>query len=288
MQVFVTNPRGWAPSPGDPRQDERLRTGLAEDRILLFLHAPYLVNLGSPTPTTVERSAAALQHSLRRGSAIGARAVVFHAGSAVDSTDPALALARVREALLPILDNARAEGLPRLLVEPSAGGGRGLAARVGDLPRYLDAMERHPWLGVCLDTCHAWAAGHDIATPGGMRTLLDDLVAAIGNDRLELVHANDSRDACGSNRDRHANIGAGLIGEAPFAELLAHPAVRGVPIIVETPNDTGEGHPVDIATLRRLRDAGRDGAAPTSAVIDDAGPDGADAQPSNAERTSTA
>jgi deoxyribonuclease-4 len=179
---------------------------------------------------------------------------VYHAGNAV--TCDHAALDQVRSALLPLLDTAAAEGLPKLLVEPSAGGGRALAARVEDLGPYLDAVDRHPWLGVCFDTCHAWAAGHDLAAPGGMTATLDTLVATVGADRLWLVHANDSRDPVGSTRDRHEAVGKGTIGEAAFAELLAHPAAARVPVIVETPNDDGSGHPADIARLRGLIPAG--------------------------------
>jgi deoxyribonuclease-4 len=159
----------------------------------------------------------------------------------------------VREALLPLLDRAAATGGPKLLVEPSAGGGRSLAARVEDLAPYLDAVDRHPWLGVCFDTCHAWAAGHDLAKPGGMTETLDALVEAVGDDRLWLVHANDSRDPCGSLRDRHFTIGEGTIGRAAFGELMAHPVTAGIPVIVETPTERHVGHAADIATLKDLR-----------------------------------
>lgn len=140
-----------------------------------------------------------------------------------------------------------------LLVEPSAGGGRSLASRVEQLGPYLDAVDRHPMLGICFDTCHAWAAGHDLAAEGGMTATLDTLVATVGADRLRLVHANDSKDLCGSTRDRHENIGKGTIGEPAFAELMAHPATAGVPIVVETPSEKQIGHAADIATLSRLR-----------------------------------
>lgn len=199
---------------------------------------------------------ATLRHALARGRAIGARGVVFHAGSAVHAGQARIALRQVREALLPLLDHAMAAQGPRLLVEPSAGGGLSLAAGVGDLGPYLDAAERHPWLGVCFDSCHAWAAGHDLAAPGGMTATLDSLVAAVGADRLWLVHANDSKDPRASTRDRHESIGAGRIGSAAFAELLRHPATAGVPVIVETPNDDGTGHAADIAALRDLCRAG--------------------------------
>ena len=142
---------------------------------------------------------------------------------------------------------------PELLVEPSAGGGRSLAARVEDLEEYLAAVDGHPRLGVCFDTCHAWAAGHDLAAPGGLTATLDALVEAVGPHRLRLVHANDSKDGCGSLRDRHENIGAGTLGKAAFAELVRHPAVRGVPLIVETPSPPdSSGHAADIAFLRAL------------------------------------
>lgn len=252
VQVFVSNPRGWARSPGDPEQDAQFVAGCAERGIPAYVHATLLVNLGSPTPVTVAQSGAALAHALERGAAVGARAVVFHAGSAVTEGHTAAALRQVREVLLPLLD--RTAGLAGgLLVEPSAGGGRSLAARVEQLGPFLAAVEHHPALGVCFDTCHAWAAGHDLAAPGGMSATLDTLVAVCGPGRLRLVHANDSRDACGSARDRHETVGAGTIGEAGFAELMTHPATAGVPVIVETPSPGSAGHAADIATLRRLR-----------------------------------
>jgi deoxyribonuclease IV len=253
VQVYVSNSRGWALPAGDPAQDELFLAGCTEREIPAYIHASLLVNLGSPTAATVERSAETLAHALRRGRAIGAKGVVFHAGSAVDDGYAATALRQVRDALLPLLDETAEQGGPRLLVEPSAGGGRSLAAKMADLADYLDAVGGHPALGVCFDTCHAWAAGHDLHVAGGMTATLDALVATVGEGRLALVHANDSQDACGSTRDRHETIGSGTIGEAGFAELLAHPAVKDVPVIVETPTTGHAGHVADIATLARLR-----------------------------------
>jgi deoxyribonuclease IV len=254
VQVFVSNPRGWALSPGDPAQDQQFLAGIERRAIPAYVHASLLVNLGSPTPATVTRSVETLRHGLERARAIGASGVVFHAGSAVDPAHTDTALRQVREALLPLLDETLARGGPRLLVEPSAGGGRSLAARLEDLGPYLDAVDRHPALGVCFDTCHIWAAGHDLAAPGGMAAALDLLVEVAGPGRLALVHANDSRDGCGSRRDRHETIGAGALGPAAFAELLAHPATAGVPVVVETPSEgnSGTGHARDIATLLDL------------------------------------
>lgn len=252
-QVYVSNSRGWALPPGDPAQDEAFLAGCAERGVAAYIHASLLVNLGSPTAATVERSVETLAHALARGAAIGAAGVVFHAGSAVDEGHAAVALKQLGEALLPLLDRAAATGGPKLLVEPTAGGGRSLASKVEHLEPYLDAVDRHPWLGVCFDTCHAWAAGHDLGTPGGMAATLDALVAAVGPDRLWLVHANDSRDPCGSTRDRHETIGKGMIGEAAFGELMRHPATAGVPVVVETPTEGFVGHASDIAHLKSLR-----------------------------------
>ncbi len=247
-QVYVSNPRGWARGPGDPAQDEAFRAGTGA--LPVFVHAALLVNLGSPTPATVANSVDTLRHALARGAELGAAGVVFHAGSSVDEGHVAAAFRQLRKALIPLLDEVAAAGGPRLLVEPSAGGGRSLAARVEQLADYFAAVDGHPYLGVCLDTCHAWAAGHDLASPGGPSATLDALVGTVGAGRLWLIHANDSKDPVGSTRDRHENIGAGAIGAAAFAELLAHPATAGVPVIVETPSEGATGHAADIALLR--------------------------------------
>jgi deoxyribonuclease-4 len=165
------------------------------------------------------------------------------------------AMIQLRTHLLPLLDALPDDG-PDLLVEPTAGGGCALAARIEDLGPYFDAVDGHPRLGVCLDTCHAWAAGHDLASPGGTKSALDTLVATVGPGRLRLIHGNDSKDPLGSLRDRHETLGAGQLGLDAFADLFTHPASRGVPIIVETPSGAdGAGHAADIAALAELRDA---------------------------------
>ena len=251
VQVFVANPRGWATPAGDPEQDERFRAACAAEGIPAYVHAPYLINLGSHTPTTAERSVRSLEHSLRRARRIGALGVVVHTGSATGGRDRAEALAQVRRLLLPVLAEL-ADDDPWLLLEPTAGQGASLCSRMEELGHYLDVLERHPRLGVCLDTCHAFAAGHDMAAPGGAKALLDELTEVAGPGRLRLVHANDSQDVAGARRDRHANIGAGHIGTEPFRELLAHPATEGVPLVIETPGRV-EGHSADIARLKALR-----------------------------------
>jgi deoxyribonuclease-4 len=255
VQVFVGNPRGWRLTDGDPAQDALFTAGCLERGVPSFVHTPFLVNVGSPTAATVDQSITSIAHNLRRGERLGCDGVVVHAGSAVGEDRYEAALRQLHERLLPVLDGLRDDG-PRLLIEPTAGGGKALAATVEDLAPYFAALENHPLLGVCFDTCHAWAAGHDLSVTGGMTATLDALEAAVGPGRLALVHANDSLDDCGSKRDRHTTIGAGSIGVAPFAELLAHPSMAGVPVVVETPSELdgspSAGHARDIALLRSL------------------------------------
>jgi deoxyribonuclease IV len=252
IQVFLSNPRGWALSAGDPKQDDEFRAGCATAKIPTFVHAAYLVNLGSPTLATLENSVRSLRHALVRGCAIGARGVVVHAGSAVTPSSKPAAMAQLREHVMPLLDEIP-DGGPDLLIEPTAGAGQSLAATVEELGPYLQALDEHPKLGICLDTCHAFAAGHDLAVPGGVRSTLNALVRAVGRGRLKLIHANDSKDPRGSNRDNHERIGKGRIGSDPFAELFRHPATRGVPVVLETPGKAPE-HREDLALLRALRD----------------------------------
>lgn len=252
VQVFVSNPRGWAVAKTSPAADAAFAEQCRDERFRVFVHAPYLINLASPTAQTRKQSLTALRHCVERAERFGARGVVLHAGSAVDRAQRDTGITAMREALLPLLDQLGADA-PDLLIEPTAGGGESIASSVEDLAPLFTALESHPRLGVCLDTCHAYAAGHDLAKPGGVRTTLNALVRAVGRGRLKLVHANDSKDALGSKRDRHATVGAGTIGVEPFAELFRHPATRGVPVIVETPGGV-EGQGRDIALLKTLRD----------------------------------
>ncbi|MGY1523050.1 deoxyribonuclease IV [Streptomyces sp. MN3] len=253
VQVFVANPRGWATPAGNPLQDEAFRAACAEASIPAYVHAPYLINFGSHTPATVERSVESLRHSLRRGREIGALGVVVHTGSATGGRERAVALRQVREHVLPLLDGLTRDDDPYLLLEPTAGQGASLCSLVEDLGPYFEQLDAHPKLGVCLDTCHVFAAGHDLAGPGGAHRALDELAATVGAGRLKLIHANDSKDVVGAHKDRHANIGAGHIGEDPFRDLMSHPETAGVPLVIETPGGK-EGHAADVERLKKLRD----------------------------------
>ncbi|WP_329562870.1 deoxyribonuclease IV [Kitasatospora sp. NBC_01266] len=260
VQVFVANPRGWATPAGDPAQDEAFRAACAEQGVPAYVHAPYLINFGSDSPATRERSTASLRHSLLRGHAIGALGVVVHTGSAVGTDRRAEAMAQVRADVRPLLAelDELGEQAPWLLLEPTAGQGQSLCSRLEQLAEYAEALDHHPRLGVCLDTCHAFAAGHDLAAPGGVAAALAVLESAIGPGRLKLIHANDSKDVVGARKDRHANIGDGHIGAAAFGELFSHPATAGVPLILETPDRSaapGFGHAADVVRLQELRAA---------------------------------
>jgi len=259
IQVFVGNPRGWALSPGKPAEDAAFRGAIAERGMRVFIHTPYLVNLGSPTRTTYENSVALVAHNLRRAAEIGAEGVVVHTGSYVEPQgDPtgaterhAAALGQVREGLLPLLETL-GDDAPWLLLEPTAGQGRSLCAGVEDLAPYLAALDDHPKAGICLDTCHVFAAGAPLDEPGGTTSTVDRIVELGGPGRLRLVHANDSMDVRGAFKDRHQKIGDGFIGVGAFRELLAHPATDGVPFILETPGSRSVDDP-DIALLKSLR-----------------------------------
>lgn len=259
FQIFVGNPRGWALTEGKPAEDARFRDLMGERGTRTFIHAPYLVNLGSPTPATYEKSAASVAHNLKRAAEIGAEGVVVHTGSFVDPSEGdsaaryAAAMRQVREALLPLLDTVADEDAPWLLLEPTAGQGRSLCAGVEDLTPYLEALDFHPKAGICLDTCHVFAAGAPLDEPGGTTATVDRVVEIGGPGRLRLIHANDSMDVRGAFKDRHQRIGEGYIGEAAFSELFAHPATAGVPFILETP-DSRSADNRDIPLLKRLRD----------------------------------
>ena len=251
IQVFASNPRGWAMPQPNHEADEAFRRKAAELDIATYVHAPYLINLGSPTEGTYRSSLASTAYSLRRGADIGALGVVIHTGSAVDAAHVPTAWKQIHDGMMPILQ-ALSDDSPTLLLEPTAGQGQSLVKRLEDLTQYLEALEYHPKVGICLDTCHVFAAGHDIKTKGGMTEMLDLLVSVAGIERIQLIHANDSMDVCGALKDRHQNIGEGEIGVDPFKELLAHAAVANAPLILETPGQEPE-HTREVALLKKLR-----------------------------------
>ena len=251
IQVFASNPRGWAMPEPNPEADERFKVRAAEHDIETYVHAPFLINLGSPTVSTYENSLASTAYSLKRGKDIGALGVVIHTGSAVDEGHVEKAWQQIHEGMMPILEALPDDG-PSLLLEPTAGQGQSLVKKLDDLENYLKALEYHPKVGICLDTCHVFAAGHDISKKGGMTETLDLLVQIAGAERFQLVHANDSMDVCGALKDRHQNIGDGYIGVDAFKEMFKHPAISNAPLILETPGEEPE-HGSEVALLKKMR-----------------------------------
>ena len=253
IQVFASNPRGWAMPEPDAKADAAFREKASALDIETYIHSPFLVNLGSPNPSTYENSLKATAYALRRGRDIGALGVVVHTGSAVDESFVESAWRQITKGMLPILESLGDED-PMFLLEPTAGQGQSLVKRLEDLRLYLNALEDHPKVGVCLDTCHVFAAGHDIKSKGGMTATLDLLVEIVGEERIQLVHANDSMDVLGSLKDRHQNLGDGEIGVDPFKEMLAHKAMKNAPLILETPGEEPE-HGREVKLLKKMRGA---------------------------------
>ena len=251
IQVFASNPRGWAMPESNPEADKAFRDRCSEHDIEAYVHAPYLINFGSPTPSTYENSLAAIAYALKRTKEIGGKGTVVHTGSAVDEEYVDKAWKQIKKGLAPIVKKLKDDD-PWLLLEPTAGQGQSLVKKIDELLHYSEALEWHPKVGVCIDTCHVFAAGHDISVKGGMTEFLDHVVELFGVKRIKLVHTNDSMDVCGALKDRHQNLGKGHIGMAAFSELLAHSAVRNAPLILETPGAETE-HGSEIAHLRKVR-----------------------------------
>ena len=251
IQVFASNPRGWAMPDANLEADKLFRDKALELDIETYVHAPFLINLGSPTVATYENSVASTAYSLKRAKEIGSKGAVIHTGSAVDAGHVDKAWKQIKKGMMPVLNKLTEED-PWLLLEPTAGQGQSLVKKLDDLLHYFEALEWHPKVGVCLDTCHVFAAGHDIAKKGGMAETLDLLVKLVGVERIQLIHANDSMDVCGALKDRHQNLGDGEIGIKPFEELLAHPVAQNAPLILETPGMEAK-HGEEIALLSQMR-----------------------------------
>jgi len=251
IQVFASNPRGWAMPDANVEADTLFRDKALELDIETYVHAPFLINLGSPTVATYENSVASTAYSLRRAREIGSKGAVVHTGSAVEVDYVDKAWKQIKKGVMPVLNKLKDED-PWLLLEPTAGQGQSLVKKLDDLLYYFEALEWHPKVGVCLDTCHVFAAGHDIAKKGGMTETLDLLVKLVGIERIKLIHTNDSMDVCGALKDRHQNLGDGEIGLKAFEELLAHPVAQNAPLILETPG-MEEKHGEEIALLSKMR-----------------------------------
>jgi deoxyribonuclease-4 len=249
VQVFTQSPRTWRPTNHDPANFERFKERRAEAGIGgVACHALYLINLASPNDDFFAKSVAALQNTVEVACAIEADAVVFHVGSHQGAGFEA-GLERVVPALAQALE--RCSDTTWLCMENTAGAGDTIGRSLDELAALYDALERHPRLGVCLDSCHLFASGYDVTDRAELDRVLGDLDKRIGLDRLRCLHVNDSKAPLGSNRDRHDNIGDGLLGEK-LGVFLAHPRLQGLPAILEVPGKDGKGP--DAEQVRKLKE----------------------------------
>jgi len=238
IQIFGSSPQGWAFKPIPGEEIEGFRQAAAEENIgPVFLHAIYLINLGTPNLTNVEKGIGSLINYMALADSIGAAGVIFHPGSHGGKGFEAV-FPQTVEAIKKVLDNSP-EG-PILAVENMAGMGQHIGAKFEELGWILKAVDS-PRMGVCLDTQHSFAAGYDLTSKEGIDAMIAEFDETIGLKNLAAVHANDSKRPCGAGVDRHDNIGEGFIGEDGFAAIMANPAFKDVPFFLEVPGFEGKG-----------------------------------------------
>jgi len=254
IQIFNQSPRMWKPTAYGDEDIAAFREVMADSPIgAVLIHAVYLLNCASDDKDIRAKSLASLTHSLRVGQAIGAAGVVLHPGSAKKG-HVGEAIARAGETIAQAL--ADSEGC-ELHLENTAGAGGTLGRSFDELAQLLDAADAGKRLGVCLDSCHLLASGYDIRTPDGMGSVLRECSRKLGRGTVRSLHLNDSQTPLGSNRDRHANIGAGELGRKGCAAFLSAPSLQKLSCILETPGENREGPSrKEIALAMRLRDKG--------------------------------
>jgi deoxyribonuclease-4 len=253
IQIFNQNPRAWKPTVYADAAVEAFQEAVGDSRIdALLIHAVYLLNAASDDPDIREKTLASLIGSLRAGDALGAGAVVLHPGSA-KAGDVDQAIVRAGEVIAEAL--AESERCP-LHLENTAGAGGTLGRSFRELAALIDAAGGDKRLGLCLDSCHLFASGFDIRTAEGLGGVLDECDEVIGLGRLGSLHLNDSQVPLGSNRDRHAPVGQGELGEAGCAVFLSEPRFQDLPLVLETPADRSGPTLADLELTRALRERG--------------------------------
>ena len=246
IQVFLSNPRAWAPPRISRKEADAFRQAWGESGLgPMFVHAPYVVNLASPVPEFLERSIDVIRQAVAAASSVGANGYVVHAGSGGPG-EPADSFRRTVSALRAV----PAQGGCDVVVELTAGTAGSVAATFPEAARLFEAVG-DPRLKLCADTCHLFAAGYALDEPDGVAACFEELHASGLGDRLVLIHANDAKYERGARRDRHEHIGQGGIGVEGFFEILHRPEVQDLALVVETPGRL-EDHARNIATLRRL------------------------------------
>jgi deoxyribonuclease-4 len=252
VQLFAQSPRAWRFPEHDPADLAAFRARRAELGIgAVTVHALYLINLASPKDDFYEKSVITLSSTVDTACAIEADAVVFHVGSHLGSGFEA-GLERVVPALRQALE--RCNETTWLCMENTAGTGDTVGRSLEELAAIYQAVDRHERLGVCLDSCHLFASGYDVTKPDVLDDVLGRLDRDIGLERLRCLHVNDSKAPLGSNRDRHDNIGDGLMGEK-LGVFLGHPKLQGQPALLEVPGTDGHGPDAEqMAKLRKLHE----------------------------------
>jgi deoxyribonuclease-4 len=249
VQLFAQSPRAWRFPEHDPADLEAFRKRRVEAGIGgVLVHALYLVNLATPDEVVYGKSLDTMRSTMRAACAIEADGVVFHVGSHLGSGFEA-GLERAVPALEQVLEDC--SDTTWLLVENSAGAGGTMGRSIDEVAAVVDALGRHPRLGVCLDSCHLWVSGVDVTDRAQLDASLGELDEKVGLDRLRALHVNDAAAPLGSNRDRHANVLEGMIGEE-LGVFLAHPLLQGLPAVMETPGP--DDHGPDAAEVQKLRD----------------------------------
>jgi deoxyribonuclease IV len=254
IQIFNQSPRMWRPTAYTEEDFAAFRAAMEDSPVdAVMIHAVYLLNCASDDPDIRAKSLASLTHSLRVGDAIGASCVVLHPGSA-KTGDVGEAIARAGEVLGEAL--AESERCP-LHLENTAGAGGTLGRTFEELAALIEAGGGSARLGLCLDSCHLLASGYDIRTAAGLEDALEQADAAVGLDRLGSLHLNDSQTPLGSNRDRHANVGEGELGDEGCAAFLSEARFEGLPLVLETPGPDRSGPTAEeIAHCMALRERG--------------------------------
>ncbi len=250
VQIFTQSPRAWRPTNHDPANFERFKERRAEAGIKgVVCHALYLLNLASPNDDLYEKSVAALQNTVDVACGIEADGVIFHVGSHLGAGFEA-GLERVVSALRQCLERCTEDTW--LLIENTAGTGDTIGRSIDELATIVERLDRHPHIGICLDSCHLYASGYDVTDRDRLDELVEEVDGRIGLDRLKALHVNDSKTPLGSNRDRHDNVGEGLMGDK-LGVFLSHPALQGLPALLEVPGTEGRGpDKKQVQKLKRL------------------------------------
>ncbi len=246
VQVFTSSPQQWKSKPITDTMVADFRAAKVETGIeVVVSHDSYLVNLCVPDPDRRRQSIEGLIGELERCATYGIGFTVSHMGAHLGQGEEE-GLRVVAESAKEVLD--RTDPSVTLLMETTAGQGTSLNHHFESLGWLINALGGHPRIGVCLDTCHVFAAGYDISTDEGYDSTFETFGKIIGFDRLKAIHCNDSKKALGSRVDRHENIGEGLIGPRAFQRLVNDSRFENTPILLETP-DAPEGHARNLVTL---------------------------------------